>query len=50
MMIPIDFWRKFDLFKKKEKNSSSKTDKVRAFFGQSFNFQEKIYKKLNKNL
>ena len=38
MMIPIDFWRKFDLFKKKEKNSSSKTDKVKAFLDKSLKF------------
>ena len=51
MMIPIDFWRKFDLFKKKEKNSSSKTDKVKAFLDKSLKFSiENLSKAKDKSL
>ena len=37
IMVPINFWRNSDLFKKK-RNSSSKIDKVRAFQRKSFKF------------
>ena len=37
-MVPINFWRNSDLFKKKERFSSSKIDKVRAFQRKSLKF------------
>ena len=38
MIDPMDFWQNFDLSKKKENFSSSKTDKVRAFLDKSLKF------------
>ena len=36
--VPINFWRNSDPFKKKEHFSSSKIDRVRAFFCKSLKF------------
>jgi len=42
-MVPINFWRNSDLFKKKERFSSSKIDKVRAFQRKSLKlFKENL--------
>ena len=38
-MVPINFWGKSDSFKKRELFSSSKFDRVRAFFVNLSNFQ-----------
>ena len=38
IMVPINFWRNSDLFKKKKRFSSSKIDKVRAFQRKSLKF------------
>ena len=40
IMVPINFWRNSDPFKKKEHFSSSKIDQVRAFFVNPSNFQK----------
>ena len=40
IMVPINFWRNSDPFKKKEHFSSSKNDRVRAFFANLSNFQK----------
>ena len=38
-MVPINFWRNSDPFKKEEHFSTSKIDRVRAFVGYLSNFQ-----------
>ena len=39
IMVPINFWRNSDLFKKKEHFSSSKIDRVRVFLVNLSNFR-----------
>ena len=50
IMVPINFWRNSDPFKKKEHFSSSKIERVRAFFVNLSNFQSKISQIRNTNI
>ena len=51
IMVPINFWRNSDLFKKKEHFSSSKIDKVRAFQRKSLKiFKENLSNTKHKSL